>query len=129
MYERLLGIRQPQGSYGFEAVELAPPLVESIPSMAGRILTVRGEVALAWAWRGEGCSAAPPSAFIRSIGWGACAGMWENGHRDEYGTHLQPLLDDRELLQEVGPQLGRALLRVHRSKTANPGVLSAGGHR
>jgi hypothetical protein len=53
MYERLLGIRQPQGSYGFEAVELAPPLVESIPSMAGRILTVRGEVALAWAWRGE----------------------------------------------------------------------------
>jgi hypothetical protein len=51
MYEHLLGIRQPpSGSYGFERVSIAPPLIDSLPAMAGKIGTVRGEIALSWAW-------------------------------------------------------------------------------
>ena len=53
MYEHLLGIRQPPRSYGFERLELAPPLIDTLPRMAGRVQTVRGEVVLAWAWVGE----------------------------------------------------------------------------
>ena len=53
MYEELLGIRQPVDSYGFERLELAPPLIASLPAMAGKVRTVRGEVVLSWAWRGE----------------------------------------------------------------------------
>ena len=52
-YEFLLGIRQPAGSNGFESLELAPPLIDSLPSMSGKVETVRGEVATSWAWRGE----------------------------------------------------------------------------
>lgn len=50
-YEHLLGIRQPPSdSYGFERVTIAPPLIDSLPAMAGKIATVRGEISLAWAW-------------------------------------------------------------------------------
>jgi hypothetical protein len=39
-YEQLLGIRQPDNSYGFEQLELAPPLISSLPAMAGTVTTV-----------------------------------------------------------------------------------------
>ena len=52
MYERLLGIRQPVGSYGYERVLITPPLIDSLASMAGTIDSVRGTIASSWAWTG-----------------------------------------------------------------------------
>jgi hypothetical protein len=55
MFDTLLGLSRPpeaSGPAAFSAVAMAPPLIDSLPSMSGAVESVRGRVALAWAWQG-----------------------------------------------------------------------------
>ena len=69
-YERLLGLRQARSGVAFEAVELEPPAIDSLPSMRGFVDTVRGRFELSWAWAAAPMASPillnaslPPNAF------------------------------------------------------------------
>ena len=63
---RLVGLAQPAGSYGYARVAVAPPLIDSLPSMAGELASVRGRIAVSWAWVG-GAPMSPGAAMALNV--------------------------------------------------------------
>ncbi len=54
LFHRVLGIRQPEGSAGWERAVIEPVLTEQVPEAEGRIATPRGEIAVRYAlWAGR----------------------------------------------------------------------------
>lgn len=70
---RLVGLSQPPAqppamqpaSYGFARIAVQPPLIDSLPAMSGELDSVRGRIAVAWAW--AGAPMAPGSAMAINV--------------------------------------------------------------
>ena len=54
LFHRVLGVRQPEGSAGWERAVIEPVLTEQVPEAEGRIATPRGEIAVRYTlWAGR----------------------------------------------------------------------------
>lgn len=63
---RLAGLAQPAGSYGYARVTVAPPLIDSLPSMSADLASVRGRIAVSWAWAGGAPMAAGATMAVNA---------------------------------------------------------------
>jgi alpha-L-rhamnosidase len=58
MWESLVGVAQPEGSFGYARVAVRPPLLPGLlEGMAGELLTARGAIGAAWATAAGGATA------------------------------------------------------------------------